>query len=310
MQPWSKWTSQPGFGLLLGAAGALIITPDTLFMRLSGMDGWPMLVWRGLLSGLVLAGLWCILAGRGRFDWRADLKVLCQAYGLGACVAGALGGAFFTLAVGETSVALVLVCLAVSPVFAALISRLLLGERTRPASWVVMLVCFGGVALAVLDADQVVMVTGQGTGSVIAGAGFALAAALMIGSNFVCLRADPRINILLVTGSSALVSGLIGLAFVDFGTLFQGSPAMISISGLIILPLSFFCLTTATRYTQAANISLLMILETVLGPVWVWLIVGERPGGQMILGGTLVITALVFYIRFVIRDEEASAGQP
>ena len=300
---WHRWTERPGFGLLLGLAGALAITPDTLFMRLSGMEGWAMLAWRGVLCGLVLGSLWLVFAK----NRQQDCRILISRYGIGACLAGGLGGMFFTLAVAETSVVLVLVCLAVSPVFAALISRLLLGEQTYAATWLVIAVAFGGVALAVLDAEAVKMVTRQGGGSVLLGAGFALMAALLIGANFVCLRADPRINVVLVTAAGTLFSGLVGLALAAPASLWEGDPLMISISGALILPLSFFCLTSATRYTQAANISLLMILETVLGPVWVWLFVGEQPGNRALLGGLIVVSALIFYIRYMVRKSQARA---
>ena len=300
---WQQWTERPGFGLLLGLAGALAITPDTLFMRLSGMEGWAMLAWRGVLCGLVLGSLWLVFAK----NRQQDCRILFSRYGLGACLAGGLGGMFFTLAVAETSVVLVLVCLAVSPVFAALISRVLLGEQTYAATWLVIVVAFFGVALAVLDAEAVTMVTRQGGGSVLLGAGFALLAAVMIGTNFVCLRADPRINVVLATGAGTLFSGLVGLALVAPDSLWEGDPLMISISGALILPLSFFCLTSATRYTQAANISLLMILETVLGPVWVWLFVGEQPGNRALLGGLIVVSALIFYIRYMVRKSRIAA---
>ncbi|MBL6622418.1 MAG: DMT family transporter [Alphaproteobacteria bacterium] len=298
---WHRWTTRPGFGLLLGLAGALVITPDTLFMRLSGMEGWAMLAWRGILCGLVLGSLWLIFAK----NRRQDCRILLSRYGIGACLAGGMGGLFFTLAVAETSVVLVLVCLAVSPVFAALISRLLLGEQTYMATWLVILVAFGGVALAVLDADSVQMVTRQGGGSVLLGAGFSLLAAILIGVNFVCLRANPRLNVVLVTGTGTMLSGVIGLLLVAPQSLWDGDPLMISVSGALILPLSFFCLTSATRYTQAANISLLMILETVLGPVWVWLFVGEQPGNRAMIGGAIVVSALIFYIRYMMRKKRS-----
>ena len=73
-------------------------------------------------------------------------------------------------------------------------------------------------------------------------------------------------------------------------------PLEISLSGLIILPISFACLTYATRYTQASNIGLLMLLETALGPFWVWLGTSETPNLFMILGGMIVIISLAYYI--------------
>ena len=91
------------------------------------------------------------------------------------------------------------------------------------------------------------------------------------------------------------MTGVFGLFFVDLNTLFIGNLVAISISGLIILPFSFAALTYATRYTIAANISLLMLLETILGPIWVWFFLNETPSIQMIIGGLIVIFSLGIY---------------
>jgi drug/metabolite transporter (DMT)-like permease len=101
-----------------------------------------------------------------------------------------------------------------------------------------------------------------------------------------------------VTGISALGNGIIGLLIVSPHLLFEGDIIAISLSGLIILPISFACLTFATRYTQAHNIGLLMLLETALGPFWVWLGTNETPNIFMILGGVVVISSLAYYILF------------
>ena len=72
-------------------------------------------------------------------------------------------------------------------------------------------------------------------------------------------------------------------------------------TGALVLPLSFYLLSLAARYTHAANVSLLMLMETVLGPVWVWLAVGEVPTSRMILGGAIVLVSLAIYLSFIRR---------
>ena len=99
-----------------------------------------------------------------------------------------------------------------------------------------------------------------------------------------------------VTGLSSFGYGIIGLFIVSPDLLFKGDIIAISLSGLIILPISFACLTFATRYTQASNIGLLMLLETSLGPFWVWLGTNETPNFYMIVGGVVVIFSLAWYI--------------
>jgi drug/metabolite transporter (DMT)-like permease len=66
--------------------------------------------------------------------------------------------------------------------------------------------------------------------------------------------------------------------------------------------MSFFLLGYATRFTAAANVSLFMLLETVLGPLWVWLVVDERPTNQMIMGGVLVVASLIAYLLWSMKQ--------
>ena len=123
--------------------------------------------------------------------------------------------------------------------------------------------------------------------------------ALAIGLNFVLLRKHDDLPIPAIIGNGSLLSGILGLLIVGPSTLFEGNWVMISICGLIILPVSFYCLTSASRYTAAANIHtsrFFDLLETILGPIWVWLGVGEAPTTQMIIGGVIVVIALAVYV--------------
>ena len=294
----TNWTNWPFLGLGLALFGSLAITPDTLFMRLSGFDGWAMLAWRGLEMGLLLLCIWTLF---NRKQMGAQLQQLRTRAGLGALAAQSSAGVLFTLAVAETSVAIVLFCLATGPIFAALFSILLLKERTRPATWIAMIAAFTGVAIAVLDGDSAHLVMSQGSGNVWLGALYAIGAGAGIGLSFVCIRMNNKLNIVLVTGLQASCSGLIGLSALllttgNLSDLFAGHIGYISVCGLLILPVSFVCLSTASRYTQAANVSLLMLLETILGPIWVWLGIGEAASLQMIVGGAIVVIALAIYI--------------
>jgi len=114
--------------------------------------------------------------------------------------------------------------------------------------------------------------------------------------NFVTLRARPGLPILLVIGLGAWGAGLIGLTVTGTGVMMQGRPWAMAVTGGVILPVSFFTLSVASRHTPAANVSLLMLLETVLGPLWVWLGVGERPTPGMLAGGGIVVVSLAIYL--------------
>lgn len=282
--------AHPFFGLALAGFGALTLTPDSLFIRLSGMSGFDMLVWRGIQMGIVMLSLSYLM---DRANFGHTLKLTYSKRGLLVAMCQFVSTGCFVIGIAETSVSVILFALATSPIFAAFFSRLFLGERTHISTWLATLFTLGGILLTVADAGAA---HNAPEGSVIFGAICGLTASAAIGLNFVLFRKYSDLPVAAVTGNGSLLCGLIALAYIGTDTLFVGNIWMISVCGLLILPVSFFCLTSAARYTAAANIGLLMLLETILGPVWVWLGVGESATIQMIIGGVIVIITLATYV--------------
>ena len=282
----------PLFGFGLAGFGALTLTPDSLFIRLSGMGAFEMLVWRGIQMGFVMFALAYFL---DRKNFAHNIKLTYSKRGLIVSLCQFVSTACFVIGIAETSVSVILFALATSPIFGAFFSRILLGERTHISTWLATIFTLGGILLTVLDAGEA---HGAPDGSVLFGAICGLTAAAAIGMNFVLFRKYTDLPVATITGNGSLLSGFAALAYIGTSTLFDGNVWMISVCGLIILPVSFFCLTSAARYTAAANIGLLMLLETILGPVWVWLGVGESATSQMIFGGIIVIFTLAIYVTY------------
>ncbi|MGB1894455.1 MAG: DMT family transporter [Candidatus Puniceispirillaceae bacterium] len=298
------------YGLLLALFGALMITPDTLFMRLSEMPTWVMMAWRGLEMGCLLLLLWAgsHLLARNKQNAKKELAALFSPQGCGAVLCTLVGGSSFTYGIAESSVAIVLITIACAPVFAALFSLVFLSEWISRASWSAIFCCFIGIIIAVSDGDNVIAAP---DGSALIGAICGLTAAASLGLSFVLLRSNDAIPLLGMNGLGSFLVGCVGLAIAvttpDGPSLFAGNMLMISVSGLIILPISFVALTSATRHTNAANVSLFMFLETILGSFWVWLGVGERPGFWMMVGGAIVLSSLSVYILSSMRTRPATA---
>jgi len=120
--------------------------------------------------------------------------------------------------------------------------------------------------------------------------------AVVLALNFVILRARPDLPIPLLMGLGAALAGVTGVAITGPAQMTQGTVWAIAVTGLVILPVAFFSLSLASRYTHASNVSLLLLLETVLGPLWVWLGVGERPTPMMLAGGVIVVGSLAVYL--------------
>ncbi|WP_367181396.1 EamA/RhaT family transporter [uncultured Mameliella sp.] len=261
-------TRTPAFGLGLALAGALILTPDALLMRLSGMSGFQMLGWRGICMAVIFLVAWT-LTSRTR---RADLAGIAAPTALMVIACHALNAMLFPLGIALSPVAPVLLGVATVPVWSALLARLLHGEATSRATWTAILLVLAGLAIAVTDKGAAALDAAALTGAA-CGLGVAFALAL----NFVTLRHNPDLPLLLAIGLGALIAGTTGWAITGPGRMTQGALWAILLASIFVLPLSFFALSQASRHTAAANVSLLLLLETVLAPLWVWLGTGEAP---------------------------------
>lgn len=281
-------TRHPLFGLALAVFGALMLTPDALFMRLSGMGGYQMVGWRGLLMGAVMLALWG-LSARHR---ARDLAILGSGFGIGIVACQYVNATLFSLAIAHAPVSVVLFAVATVPVFAAVLARLVIGEPTRGTTWITIAAVLSGIALAVFGGEADVALDRGALWGALAGLGVAL----MLALNFVILRARPELPILLVIGLGAVLAGLTGVIVTGPARMMQGEVWAIMVCGLLILPVSFFSLSLAARYTHASNVSLLLLLETVLGPLWVWLGTGETPTPMMLAGGVIVVVSLAVYL--------------
>lgn len=279
--------THPAFGIGLAALGALVLSPDALFMRLSGMEGLQMVSWRGTSMGIIFLTAWAVTSR----NLRADLAMLGTGAGAAIVVAQVFNALLFPSGIALAPVAVMLMAVATAPVWSALLSRALYGEKTGIATWIAIAAVLSGIGLAVTGKGDVALSPTALLGA-LCGVGVAFALAL----NFTVLRFNREIPILLAMGMGALIAGSIGIAATGPARMSDGNVPAILVTAIVILPASFFALSLASRYTAAANVSLLMLLETVLGPLWVWLGTSEAPTPRMLTGGAVVVTALAIYL--------------
>ena len=276
------------FGLGLAAFGTIVLTPDALLMRLSGMDGAAMMGWRGLVMGTVMVALWALTSA----DRRADLAALRSRTGMIVVLSQSVNAALFCIGIAVAPVAIVLLGVATVPIFSALFGLALMGERTGRATWVTIAAVSVGITLAVTGGHE----TGGLNASTVLGALAGLGVAAALALNFTVLRAQTHLPILLLIGVGAWIAGAVGWAVQGPAAMWEGEVWAMILTGSVVLPLSFFALSLAARYTPAANVSLLMLLETVLGPLWVWLALGEQITAAMVGGGAIVVVSLAIYL--------------
>ena len=288
-------------GLLITAAGVLAITPDSLLVRLVDTDVWTLVFWRGLLMAFGI-GVGLLLVHRGE-TWAR-----CRAVGANGLLITALFTAttvFFVTALDRTTVANTLIIVSSAPLFAALFSRLFLAEAVPLRTWMAILATLGGIAILVSGS------LGQGT---LEGDLAALAATIGLAGSFTAMRRGRAVSMVPATALSGVTSAALAVLV---GTLLGGAPAALApeawtpllLMGLLVLPVSTALITLGPRYIPAAEVGLLMPLETVLGPLWVWLALGEEPGPRALLGGTVVVVTLMLHAIAGLRAARA-AGAP
>ena len=288
--------SQKTIGLTLAIFGALLLTPDTLFMRLSQLDGFNMLLWRGGLSGLAYFMIWLWMRGPRDLSniGTRNFAIIV------ACQTG--NAALFSLAIALAPVIVVLIGVATVPIFAALLSRLLLGEALSMRTLITAAMVFLGLFISVLGSDDGHLMLDLTT---LIGAGLGLGVAFSLAMNFTIIRKDTDVPFVLAIAVGAIAAA--GLAAV-FATTLAWPPlpqmAAIALTGIFILPLSFVTLSYAARFVPSSTVSLIMLLETVLGPLWVWWGIGEAPSAMMLIGGGIVLTCLSVFL--ILEDRKAA----
>lgn len=271
-------------GLLLTGGGALIISPDALLIKLIGLPDGDILMWRGLLTALGFVII--MLARHGAGTVAAYRR--CGWTGIGVALLFSFSTFGFVLGNQYTKGGNVLMILAGAPLIAALLSRLFLGERLPRRTWLAIALCLVGTSLIVLD--------DAGVGSWVGNA-FALLAATGLAANFTLCRTRPGVDMspmLTLSGLIvAMVAGLFNLAGSGLTLPPVASALWLVLLCLFILPLGFTLIQRGPLYLPAAEVGLLMLLEVVVGTLWVWWLLGEQPAPVALVGGSLVLGTLL-----------------
>ena len=278
------------FGNFLALIGVLILTPDTMVMRFSNLDRWPLMGWRGVLMGISLLIIWRLfLFSYAEKKW----STIFTWQGLIVIIAFSINSITFTLGIQETSVMVVLTALATMPLFAAILSSFMMNEAPGRTGWLTIFAAMLGVAVVVSDGNNAV---GQPEGSTVLGAIYGCITAFGLALAFTMARKYRDLEVVPAAAFGALISGIIGFYFSAEDSIFKAPIWTLFSMGIVILPISFAFLSIAPRYTTSAIVSLVMLLEMVIGPFWVWFGIGERPSMIMIFGAFLVIAVISFHI--------------
>jgi drug/metabolite transporter (DMT)-like permease len=283
-------------GLLLALMGILFITPDSLSIRLAdinGVNSWELMFFRGLIPFICLFILLLLV-------YKKNFIKICLAIGYAGvlnAVLVALGNITFVASLQNTNVANTLIMISLAPFMAAIFSSIFLKEYPNMRTWVTMLLCFSFVIYIFYDSYESQKLLGDILG---------LATAIIIGASSVVIRYGKLTNFLPSLLLGKLFTMLFTIFFVSSLVLESSNIPLILIMGVFFVFVPMCLVTLAPRYIAAHEVQLFFVLETALGPIWVWYFINERPSDKTIIGGIFIILIIFIYTILESKDKKTS----
>ncbi|WP_323989147.1 DMT family transporter [Nguyenibacter sp. L1] len=267
-------------GLIIAFVGAFLLSFDTLLLRMIGGDPLQIAFWRGVL--MFVSGLFTSRTAKRIANM--DLRMVNGPAGLVVAACYGLASVCFVTSALLTSVANMLVIVATAPLWAAIGSALLLQEATPARTWIASIFSFAGIILVMWPG----LTQSLNTGDIIA-----FGAAVSMATAFVISRRSSE-NLALAPATGGLLSALTLVLFIPKLTFTDSYQYVImALEGAILIPLALGLIAMAPRFLPAPQVGLFLLLETVLGPLWIWTILGEEPTRYALSGGALVILTLL-----------------
>ena len=278
-------------GSLLAFVAVMFITPDSLLIRLSDIETWGMLFYRGAIPFfIVLIGL--LIFYRKNFI-NAFFKV--GTIGIFYAISFSICNITFIISIQNTNVANTLIMIALAPMLSAILGAIFLKEMPNKGTWIAIFITFLSALFIFYDSLQM----GNLFGNIM---GFVTAAGLAI--NAVLIRYAKDRDLL-----PSAVMGKLGVAvfaffFVENFNLIGSDQIYIPLMCVVCVALPFVLVTIAPRYIPAEEVNLFFLLETIIGPIWVWLVIKEQPSFETIIGGAVIIITLGVHSFIKLREPQ------
>ena len=278
-------------GSLLAFIGVMFITPDSLLIRLSGLDTWSLLFYRGAIPFIfVLFGL--IIYYKTNIV-KATLKI--GYIGIFYVISFSICNITFIISIQNTNVANTLIMVAMAPMMSAILAAIFLKEPTKKETWIAIFITFFSVTFIFYDSIQL----GNIKGDIF---GFITALGLAISANLARFAKNRDLVPSAVIGK--LVVAIFAFFFVDNFELIKMDIIIIPLMCIMCVAIPFVLVTIAPRYISAPEVNLFFLLEVILGPIWVWLIIKEQPSFQTVLGGIIIILTIAIHSLLALKKTQ------
>ena len=269
-------------GSLLAFVAVMFITPDSLFIRLSNVDTWSLVFYRGIIPFFtVLIGMLIIY----KLNF---FKMLLNSghHGLVYIITFSITNITFVVSIQNTNVANTLVMIAMAPMLSAILGAIFLKEIPDKKTWIAIAVTFMAAVYIFYDSLQL----GSIYGDIL---GFVTAVGLAVGA--VTIRSAKKKNLVPAAVVGKLFVAIFAIFFIETYVLADQDLFIVPLMCVMCVAIPFVMVTIAPRFIPAEEVNLFFLLETIIGPFWVWMVIKEQPSPETIQGGLIIILTIAIH---------------
>ena len=266
-------------GSLMAFVAVMFITPDSLFIRLSNIETWSLVFYRGIIP-FVLVFIGMLLIYRLKFF---NLLRSNGYYGFAYVLTFSVTNIAFVVSIQNTNVANTLIMIATAPMLSAILGSFFLKENPDKKTWVAIFITFFAALYIFYDSIKL----GNFFGDIL---GFVAAMGLAVGA--VIIRSAKKLNLVPSAVVGKLIIALFAMLFVKDYSLNNNDIYIVPLMCVMCVAIPFVLVTIAPRFITAAEVNLFFLLETIIGPIWVWLIIKEQPTPETIVGGAIIVLTI------------------
>ena len=275
-------------GSLLAFTAVFLITPDSLFIRLSNIETWGLLFYRGAIP-FITVFIALLMVYKANFF---KLLFSMGRPGIVYAVTFSITNITFLISIQNTNVANTLIMIAMAPMLSAVLGAIFLKENPDKKTWIAILITFLAAIYIFYDSIQL----GNILGDIF---GFVTALGLAIGA--VIIRSAKEKNLVPSAMIGKLLVAVFALFFVKDLELINTDIFIVPLMCILCVAIPFVLVTIAPRFITAAEVNLFFLLETIFGPIWVWLVIKEQPSLETIIGGIIIILTLAIHSSLALK---------
>ena len=277
-----KTLSDQQKGSLMAFVAVMFITPDSLFIRLSNVDTWGLVFYRGIIPFFsVLTGM--LIIYKSNF-----FKMLFTSghHGLIYIITFSITNITFVVSIQNTNVANTLVMIAMAPMLSAVLGAIFLKEIPERKTWGAILITFFAAVYIFYDSLQLGNIYGDILG---------LITALGLAVGAVTIRSAKKKNLVPAAVVGKMFVALFAMFFIESYALVEQDLIIVPLMCIMCVAIPFVLVTIAPRFIPAAEVNLFFLLETIIGPIWVWMVINEQPSIETIQGGLVIILTIAIH---------------